>query len=98
MRLHCTALAAAAMLAATAAASAQPAAPSPAPGGAAFGIFIRGTQIGPEQVTLARTGAAWVITSSGQIRAPIDFTVTPFEITYAAACQPLQLKLEPRLQ
>src|SRR6266851_8747489 len=98
MRLHCTALAAAVVLAATGTASAQLAAPSPAPGDAAFGIFIRGTQIGREQVTLTRTGAGWVITSSGQIGAPVDFTVTRFEIKYAADWQPLEMKLEARLK
>jgi pimeloyl-ACP methyl ester carboxylesterase len=98
MQLHCTALAAAAWLAAAGTASAQPAAPSPAPGDAAFGIFVRGTQIGRERVTLARTDAGWIITSSGQIGAPIDFTVTRFEIKYAADWQPLEMKLEARLK
>jgi pimeloyl-ACP methyl ester carboxylesterase len=97
MQLHCTALAAAALLAAAGTASAQ-AAPSPAPGEAAFGIFIRGTQIGREQVTLARTSSGWIITSTGQSGAPIDFTVTRFEMKYAPDWQPLEMKLEARLK
>ncbi|HEX9365662.1 MAG TPA: alpha/beta fold hydrolase [Vicinamibacterales bacterium] len=96
MRFHCTALAAAALLAAAGTASAQ--APSPAPGEAVFGIFVKGTQIGREQVTLARTSSGWVITSTGQTGAPVDFTVTRFEMKYAADWQPLEMKLEARLK
>ena len=54
-RLHCTALAAAALLVTAAPASAQQAPPFPTPGDATFNVFIRGTQVGREQVTLSRT-------------------------------------------
>jgi len=98
MRLHCTALAAAAWLAAAGTAHAQAAPASPAPGEAAFSIYLRGAQIGREQVTLARTDAGWVITSTGQTGAPVDFTVTRFEMKYARDWQPLEMKLEARLK
>ncbi len=63
-----------------------------------FGIFVKGTQIGREQVTLARTSSGWVIPSTGQTGAPVDFTVTRFEMKYAADWQPLEMKLEARLK
>jgi pimeloyl-ACP methyl ester carboxylesterase len=96
MGLHSTALAAAFVLVAGAAASAQPARPAPVPGDAVFGIYIRGTQIGREQVTLARTSSGWIITSTGQTGAPIDFTITRFEMKYGADWQPLEMRLEAR--
>lgn len=86
------------MLAAGPIAPAQLAPPSPTPGDAAFGIFIRGTQIGREQVTLARTDAGWIVTSSGRTGAPVDFTITRFEMNYARDWQPLEMKLEARLK
>src|SRR5262249_15658473 len=59
---YVTALVAALLFAAPGAASAQPTA-QPTPGDAAFGVFVRNTQIGREQVTLARTDSGWIITS-----------------------------------
>src|SRR5829696_1141759 len=96
MRLYCTALAAAAVLAAAGTASAQSARPGPTPGEAAFGVYIRGTQVGREQVTLSRTASGWIITSTGQTGAPIDFVITRFEMKYGADWQPLEMKLEAR--
>lgn len=97
-RFHCTALTAAAVLAVATAASAQSAPPAPAPGDAAFGIFLRGTQIGREQVTLARIGSGWIITSTGRTEAPVDFTIVRFEMKYAPDWQPLEMRLEARLK
>ncbi len=98
MRVHCTALTAAVVLAVTWAASAQTAPPAPVPGDTAFGIFLRGTQVGREQVTLARTGSGWIITSTGRTGAPLDFNITRFEMKYAPDWQPLELRLEARLK
>jgi pimeloyl-ACP methyl ester carboxylesterase len=98
MRFHCTALTAAAVLSVAPAVSAQTTPPAPAPGDAAFGIFLRGTQIGREQVTLARTGSGWIITSTGRTDAPVDFAITRFEMKYGPAWQPLEMRLEARLK
>jgi len=76
-------------------ASAQEAA-SPTPGDASFSIFLRGREIGREQVSLARTGSGWVITSSGQFGAPIDFTINRFELKLGTDWQPLEMVLEAR--
>jgi pimeloyl-ACP methyl ester carboxylesterase len=79
-------------------ASAQQAPPAPTPGDATFNIFIRGTQVGREQVTLSRTGSGWILTSSGRMSAPTDFTLTRFELKYAPDWQPLEMALEARLK
>ena len=84
------------MLATAGTASAQLARPAPAPGEAVFGIYIRGSQVGREQVTLSRTTSGWIITSTGQTGAPFDFTISRFEMKYGADWQPLELKLEAR--
>jgi uncharacterized protein len=86
------------VLSVAAPALAQPAPPVPAPGDAAFGIFVRGTQIGREEVTLSRTGAGWIITATGRTAAPVDFTITRFEMKYAPDWQPLEMRLEARLK
>jgi pimeloyl-ACP methyl ester carboxylesterase len=98
MRFHCTALAAAALLATAVVASAQQAPASPTPGDANFNVFIRGTQVGREQVTLSRTASGWIITSTGRMAAPIDFTLTRFELKYGADWQPMEMALEARLK
>lgn len=100
MRFHCTALAVAALLLTMTAApaSAQQAPPSPTPGDATFNVFIRGTQVGREQVTLSRTGTGWIITSTGRMAAPIDFTISRFELKYGPDWQPMEMALEARLR
>jgi len=95
-RTYCTAVAAAVFTAAPGVASAQ--APQPAPGDAAFVVFLRNTQIGREQVTLARTESGWIITSSGSLGAPLEFTLTRFEMKYAADWAPQEMRLEARVR
>jgi pimeloyl-ACP methyl ester carboxylesterase len=98
MRLHCTVLAATVLLATAGTASAQVAQASPAVGEAAFGIYLKGTPIGREQVTLSRTDSGWIITSTGRTAGPIDFTITRFEMKYAMDWRPLEMALEARLK
>jgi pimeloyl-ACP methyl ester carboxylesterase len=95
-RLYCTALAAA-LLAAPGAASSQQT-PQPTPGDAAFGVFVRNTQIGREQVTLSRTESGWIITSSGSLGAPLDFNLTRFEIKYATDWEPQEMRLDAKVR
>ena len=97
LRFNCTAVAAAVLVLSAASATAQPA-PSPTPGDAVFNIFLRGTQIGREQVTLATAPSGWIITSSGGSQAPLDFTVARFEVKYSPDWQPLELTLDARLR
>ena len=78
-------------------ASAQPPA-APAPGDAAFGIFLRGTLIGREQTTLSSTPSGWILTSTGATQAPIEMTIARFEMKYSPDWQPLELTLEARMR
>ena len=97
MRFHCIALAVA-VLSTAAGASAQPAAASPGVGEAAFSVFLKSTQIGREQVSLAKTDSGWIITSTGRTGSPVDFSITRFEIKYATDWHPLEMTLEARLR
>ena len=63
----------------------------PIPGEATFTVFIRGTDVGREQVNLSRSGTQWVITSTGRLG---DFTLNRFELKYAADWQPIELRVE----
>ena len=79
----------------TPAAPAPPAAPvqggaGPVAGASAFTVFLRGTDVGREQVNLARSGSQWVITSTGRIG---DFTLNRFELKYTADWHPIELPL-----
>jgi pimeloyl-ACP methyl ester carboxylesterase len=96
-RNHCTVLASALLLSTAGAAFAQ-APPQPAPGEAAFTVFFRNTQIGREQVTLARTESGWIITSSGSLGIPFEFTLTRFEMKYAPDWAPQEMTLDARVR
>ena len=63
----------------------------PVPGEATFTIFVRGTDVGREQVNLARSGSQWIITATGQLG---EFTLNRFELRYAADWQPIELHVE----
>jgi hypothetical protein len=93
---YCTALTAAALLASAVTAGAQPV--QPVPGDAVFAIYLRGTQVGREQATLARNETGWIITSTGRSASPLDFTVNRFEMKYSTDWQPLEMTLEGRLR
>jgi pimeloyl-ACP methyl ester carboxylesterase len=75
-----------------------PQATGPAPGDATYSIFLQGRQIGREDVNLARVGSDWVITATSRIGAPIDVSVNRFEMKYSSDWQPIELKLDARMQ
>ena len=62
-----------------------------------FVAFAGGRQVGREQVTLARTGGGWIITSSGRYASPIDIIINRFEVRYSADWQPIELTLDARI-
>ncbi len=72
-------------------ARAQTPAPAPAIGEASFTVFSRGVDVGREQVSVARSGSEWIITSTGRIG---DSTLNRFELKYTADWQPVELRLE----
>jgi pimeloyl-ACP methyl ester carboxylesterase len=89
---HCTAVLA--LVSGGLAASVGPAAAQqvePLPGEATFNIFLRGTDVGREQVNLTRAGSQWVITSTGKLG---DVTLNRFELKYASDWQPVELRVE----
>ncbi len=63
----------------------------PLPGEATFTIFVRGTDVGREQVNLARAGSQWIITSTGRLG---EVTLNRFELKYASDWQPIELRVE----
>ena len=85
---YCTAAVLVGVLAATGPVSAQI---EPIPGEATFNIFIRGTDVGREQVNLARSGSQWIITATGRLG---DSTLNRFELKYAADWHPIELHVE----
>lgn len=96
MHFHCTALAAVLLTASTAAA--QQAVPVPGTGEAVFNIVFKGTEIGREQTSVARGTSGWIITSTGRQTAPVDLSISRFEIKYTDDWQPLELKAEATLR
>ena len=63
----------------------------PVPGEATFTIFVRGTDVGREQVNLTRSGSQWIITATGQLA---EFTLNRLELRYAIDWQPIELHVE----
>ncbi len=49
-------------------------------------------------MNLARVGSDWVITATSRIGAPVDVTVNRFEMKYSADWQPIELKVDARMQ
>lgn len=87
---YCTAALLVALLACPAFAQA-PATPSPAVGEATFTVFMRGADVGREQVSVSRSGSEWIISSTGKIG---DQTLNRFELKYTADWHPVQMRLE----
>jgi len=72
-------------------ASQTPTEQQPVPGDAMFTIFVRGVDVGREQVSLSRAGSQWLVTSTGRVG---DLTLNRFALTYTADWQPVELKVE----
>lgn len=73
-------------------------APADNTGTANFAVFIRGTRIGAQTVTLSRNSGGWTISSTGQLGAPFDLVTTKFEMRYSGDWHPQQLQLEGTLR
>jgi pimeloyl-ACP methyl ester carboxylesterase len=71
-------------------AQAPPAAP-PAIGEATYAIFVRGVDVGREQVNVSRSGSQWIVTSTGRLG---DITLNRLELKYSADWQPVEFQLE----
>ena len=60
--------------------------------------MFQGVRIGAETVAVTRNDAGWVISSTGQISAPLDLTTTRFEASYGPDWQPQKLAIEGSLK
>jgi uncharacterized protein len=87
---YCTAALAALWLCAPIAAQ-TPAPAQPVPGDATFTIFVRGVDVGREQVRVSRSGSQWIVSSTGRTG---PLTVNRFEVKYTADWQPIELNIE----
>jgi pimeloyl-ACP methyl ester carboxylesterase len=68
--------------------------PPPAEGSADLVVIVGGTQIGREQVHLARTPEGWIITGTGRYAAPVNLTINRFELKYTPDWQPVELQID----
>jgi len=91
---NCTAALLPLVLASSLAAQPTPAAQAPAEGDVQFMVFLGSTRVGVEQVRLARSNGAWIISSTAQFAQPLNLTVNRAEVTYTADWQPTDMRLE----
>jgi alpha-beta hydrolase superfamily lysophospholipase len=87
---HCTVGLLALSIGSTATAQ-PPAGTDPLAGEATFSIFVRGTDVGREQVNVARTASNWIITSTGRSG---DVVINRFEVKYTPDWHPTELRVE----
>lgn len=67
----------------------------PAPGPAAYSIFLKGQQVGREEANLTRTPEGWRIMSTSQMTAgQMTLENRHFEVRYAADWQPIELRID----
>jgi uncharacterized protein len=88
---NCTAVILALSILAPAGAQAPSATPAPSVGDASYTVFIKGAEAGRVNVSLARAGSTWVITSTGRMG---NLTINHFEVKYTADWQPTELRVE----
>jgi hypothetical protein len=89
--VHCSVLALS-FVAWSFAAVAQPA--TPGGGSAGFKVFVRGTQVGTEEVSVARTPDGVTVSGSGRLAAPIDVVTNRCDVRYDAQGRPLEATLD----
>jgi uncharacterized protein len=65
-----------------------------ASGAATFTIFLRGAQIGTEQIALNRSATGWAIVGSGRLGAPFDVIARRVEVRYTPEWRPVELSLD----
>lgn len=70
----------------------QPAPPASATSD--FKVFVRGSQIGTEQVTVERSSGGVVISGSGRLAQPVDVITNRCEVRYDAQWRPLEANFD----
>ncbi len=66
----------------------------PAEGTASFRVFLKGSAIGGEEVTVRRTPAGTTITSTGRLAAPLDLVTRQCVLRYDANWRPIDLTVD----
>jgi len=59
-----------------------------------YSIFVRGTRVGIERVTVSRTDSGWTVSSTARLEAPLDFTLRRAEFRYDADWKPRSLTVD----
>ena len=59
-----------------------------------FLVFVRGAQVGTEQVAVTRTAEGWSILSTGRIAAPLDITARRMEVRYTPDWKPVEFTID----
>ena len=67
---------------------------APVTGEAFFNVFVNGTPVGVERVTLVRTEGGWQIVSSGRFSPPIDLDNRAFRIDYDDEWAPQKMTMD----
>src|SRR5688572_14820546 len=67
-------------------------------GSAAFSVFLRGQRIGTEEVSVTRSPAGWVISSTGRTGAPFSISFEKFLARYGAEWQAQSLEISGQMR
>jgi pimeloyl-ACP methyl ester carboxylesterase len=59
-----------------------------------FMIFLRGTAVGAEQMSVLRTADGWDILSTGRLAPPLDVVARKLEARYTSDWKPIELTLD----
>ena len=59
-----------------------------------FRIFLRGSPIGSEDVSVQRSAQGWTISGTGHLGAPLDLTTRRLEVRYDANWKPQELTID----
>ena len=59
-----------------------------------FRIFLRGSPIGSEDVSVQRSANGWTISGTGHLGAPLDLTTRRLEVRYDANWKPQELTID----
>ncbi|MEO8258563.1 MAG: alpha/beta fold hydrolase [Acidobacteriota bacterium] len=68
--------------------------PSSAAGTAKYTVFLRGSQIGTEEIAVVRNADGWTVSSNGRIGPPLDLTTRNLQIQYDAEWKGRALTLD----
>jgi pimeloyl-ACP methyl ester carboxylesterase len=67
-------------------------------GSSSLRVFVQGMPLGSEDVTVTSGPDGWLVKSTGRLGAPINVTVSKFEMRYDADWKPLRLAVEGTLR